>query len=996
MTTRRKWSSPRTAVWIVLLVVLATVCSGLFSSTSAAESVEPEDIVSSAGNYVCGLKPDGTISCWGDPTNQYNQYGQFVENKTGPFIQAAAGWYHACGLKADGSVECWGATPPPPGSGGDHGQTAGRAGPFQQVVVGVWHTCALKLDGSVECWGWNKDGAAPPDGVAGPFVQITAGADHTCGLKASGEVECWGRTASDWWTVPLQPQWRFTQIDAGGYHNCGVTVGGDIACWGNDRFGCTASRTGPFVQASGGGQWFSCGLKSDHSVVCWGNNQWGQGTPPLPNPSDPPIIQISSGGGHTCGLKSDGRVVCWNNVHQPEDRDGPFGLYVPPDADDDGVCDGIDNCPYTYNPNQADADADNIGDACDVCVNDPDNDADGDSVCGNVDNCSGTYNPDQADVDSDGLGDLCDVCINDPDNDVDSDGICGDVDNCPNTANDDQLDTDGDGVGDVCDVCPFDPDDDADGDGFCGMNLLENGDFEHATSGWHFYTNGAGTLYAQGGAHNGEAAAQVDIRTQGTNVQLYQYGITLEPNQQYRLHFAAYSSNGRDMSVYIHQHGAPYTNYGLAGYFVDLGTDWQAYTVEFTTPDWGAPVNDARLRFWLAPYDKDDMTYRVDYVFLEKVTTILPPVPDPEPVDPFVPPEDHCDVTPGNVVTNGGFEPGTEAWNYGWKFYTNGAGSFVSDTDHYECQYAAHVTIVTAGSNVQVYQPWMTLQPQTDYRLRMAAKSSSGRDVMLFVHEHDDDYTNYGLNGVQLDLTPDWQVFTVEFTTVGFNQPVGDARLRIWLAQNDAAGESYWFDDVVMTEINGVTAATLPDDAAAIDNAAFAQRQPKTQRSGYFIDDADEDRLLGGPLPDDGPDPTSFCDTAHAEPHQLWPANGKFVPVTIGADASHEGVTVTIDRIFQDEPVGNAADGQGVGTTFARLRAERDGGGDGRVYHIDFTAVNGNRTLCTGTVIVGVPHDQAIPAGDGGPRYDSTIPSDVKGAGYGDVPSHPVYLPVIR
>ena len=86
----------------------------------------------------------------------------------------------------------------------------------------------------------------------------------------------------------------------------------------------------------------------------------------------------------------------------------------------------------------------------------------------------------------------------------------------------------------------------------------------------------------------------------------------------------------------------------------------------------------------------------------------------------------------------------------------------------------------------------------------------------------------------------------------------------------------------------------------------------------------------------------------------------------------------------------------GVGKTFARLRAERDGGGDGRVYHIDFTAVNGNRTLCTGTVIVGVPHDQAIPAGDGGPRYDSTIPSDVKGAGYGDVPSHPVYLPVIR
>jgi cysteine-rich repeat protein len=44
-----------------------------------------------------------------------------------------------------------------------------------------------------------------------------------------------------------------------------------------------------------------------------------------------------------------------------------------PDADNDGICDDVDNCPAVYNPNQADSDNDGIGDACDstgpVCPN---------------------------------------------------------------------------------------------------------------------------------------------------------------------------------------------------------------------------------------------------------------------------------------------------------------------------------------------------------------------------------------------------------------------------------------------------------------------------------------------------------------------------------------------------------------------------------------------------------------------------------------------------
>ena len=56
------------------------------------------------------------------------------------------------------------------------------------------------------------------------------------------------------------------------------------------------------------------------------------------------------------------------------------------------------------------------------------------------------------------------------------------------------------------------------------------------------------------------------------------------------------------------------------------------------------------------------------------------------------------------------------------------------------------------------------------------------------------------------------------------------------------------------------------------------------------------------------------------------------------------------------------------------IRAERDGGGDGRVYHIRFTVTDESGNSCTGDVLVGVQHSrglQNIPM-DGGPNYDST------------------------
>ncbi|WP_417800780.1 thrombospondin type 3 repeat-containing protein [Tenacibaculum sp.] len=115
---------------------------------------------------------------------------------------------------------------------------------------------------------------------------------------------------------------------------------------------------------------------------------------------------------------------------------GKFTFDVNGDEDGDGVLNGVDNCPNTANPDQADADGNGIGDVC--------QDTDGDGILDVNDNCPTTANPDQVDADNNGIGDAC--------QDTDGDGVMDNVDNCPNTANADQADGNGDGVGDVCDT----------------------------------------------------------------------------------------------------------------------------------------------------------------------------------------------------------------------------------------------------------------------------------------------------------------------------------------------------------------------------------------------------------------------------------------------------------------------------------------------------------------------------------------------------------------
>ncbi|WP_240464802.1 thrombospondin type 3 repeat-containing protein, partial [Paraferrimonas sp. SM1919] len=140
-----------------------------------------------------------------------------------------------------------------------------------------------------------------------------------------------------------------------------------------------------------------------------------------------------------------------NNADSDDDNDGLADSLeatigsnpLNPDTDGDGVFDGGDNCVLQANSDQADDDANGVGNVCET-------DSDSDGVADSVDNCPLVANADQADFDNDFVGNVCD-------SDDDNDGVADDQDALPLDGSE-TLDTDNDGIGNNSDT-----DDDGDG-----------------------------------------------------------------------------------------------------------------------------------------------------------------------------------------------------------------------------------------------------------------------------------------------------------------------------------------------------------------------------------------------------------------------------------------------------------------------------------------------------------------------------------------------------
>jgi hypothetical protein len=92
----------------------------------------------------------------------------------------------------------------------------------------------------------------------------------------------------------------------------------------------------------------------------------------------------------------------------------------------------------------------------------------------------------------------------------------------------------------------------------------------------------------------------------------------------------------------------------------------------------------------------------------------------------------------------------------------------------------------------------------------------------------------------------------------------------------------------------------------------------------------------------------------------IWPPNHKLVSVSLAGatDPDGDAVTLTITGVTSDEAGGDFV--LGPASNQARLRAERDPGGDGRVYSIGYEVTDAIGARCTGTATVSVPHKPLV------------------------------------
>ena len=144
------------------------------------------------------------------------------------------------------------------------------------------------------------------------------------------------------------------------------------------------------------------------------------------------------------------------------------------------------------------------------------------------------------------------------------------------------------------------------------------------------------------------------------------------------------------------------------------------------------------------------------------------------------------------------------------------------------------------------------------------------------------------------------------------------------------------------------------------------------------------------------------CSAAAPSRTSLWPPNPKLRTIALSGATDPDGdpVAITITGVTQDEPVDGRGDGKtspdvvlGPAAGQVRLRAERAGGGDGRVYTIAFTAKDPSGASCSGSVTVSVPHHRGGQAGDSSPQAVSPQAKDNPAPREGQRPRPPIADP---
>ena len=292
--------------------------------------------VAAGHRYACGLRTEGSIVCWGDPS-----FG-IPSPPGGTFVQVESGTSTSCAVSAAGGIQCWGLNAP--GSNDAPGLPPELT--YKQVSIGRVAACAVRSDASIGCWGTTPASVIRDNVPAGSYASVSVGEAHACAITTGGALSCWGadqnNQLSNAPTAPVGHQ--FTQVDAGTVHTCALVDDGSIQCWGTNQSGqlnvpalsAGVSYTRVAVSSTftdpSQAVYHSCALRSDGTAVCWGSNLRGQlNVPELP--AGLTYTDVSAGGFFTCVVRSDGVVRCFGlNTSNETDVPPTLNLLKVPQA----------------------------------------------------------------------------------------------------------------------------------------------------------------------------------------------------------------------------------------------------------------------------------------------------------------------------------------------------------------------------------------------------------------------------------------------------------------------------------------------------------------------------------------------------------------------------------------------------------------------------------------------------------------------------------------
>ncbi len=231
----------------------------------------------------CGLREDGTSSCWG-----HSEQAHVPPDLKLKFLDI--GSHTACGIRDDDALVCW---------TGDEVEVFDRSFLHVSVVSRYW--CAVEMSGEIMC---STPEIQPPAGkfkkVSFSIILREEGVQIVlCGVSVEGELTCRDVTDGEDREV-WSPPGIFVSVSSGGNFVCGLRENGEVIC--GEFEGFEESEDEPVDEEPDRDDGLG-GLGEEEEEI------------DIEPPPDERFVSIRVSSQGACGITVDGRIRCWGSEH---------------------------------------------------------------------------------------------------------------------------------------------------------------------------------------------------------------------------------------------------------------------------------------------------------------------------------------------------------------------------------------------------------------------------------------------------------------------------------------------------------------------------------------------------------------------------------------------------------------------------------------------------------------------------------------------------------